>query len=288
MIILIIAFKRPRRIVSILETIREFLKEEDQVIISIDDYTSKNEWSLIEQEFKHLRITWIKNETKLGLEKHVIKACNYASNLGDFLYLEEDITISGTSLDYVRIVQRELTEDLKIRQVSLSSIEWNELDNRPFLENFNGLSFFLVKVSSSWGVFYKKEWWDEFIQYYQNKSTKFPHHELKKWKHSWKKYHISFLNTFNYYTLYPSEHLAIHEGKEGTNTKGHVKNFCRELSNDFNINQLNETLKNKEKISKFDINLQKEGPKKNSNSLEYTLRSIPLILIFKHLLKRYF
>lgn len=287
MTILILAYKRPQRVASIIDTVCKNLKIEDQIVVSIDDYYSIEDWSTLELRYKHIKITWIKNESKIGLEKHVIKACNYASKLDDFLYLEEDISVSDISLDFVRTVQKELTQDLKIRQVSLSSIEWNELDNRPFLQNFNGLSFFLAQVSSSWGVFYKKEWWNEFSLYYQNKSIDFPHYKLKEWKHSWKKYHITFLNTKNYYTLYPTEHMAIHEGKDGTNTKGHVKNFYRELSTEFQINQLKETLNNNEKISRFNVNLEKQGSKKVSDALEYTLRSIPLKLILKHLLKRY-
>lgn len=284
---LIVGYSRPNKILSILPIIMKNLHEGEKIIISIDDYYKNPIWLRIEERFHNHKIEWIKHSERLGLEKHVISACDLASKFGDFIFIEEDIQIADISIEFLRIINPLIDEKLKIRQISLSSIEWNELDGIPFIENLNGCNIFLSKVSTSWGVFYRKSWWEEFYDFYKNRNEIFPHNSLAKWKNSWKKYHFAFLNARGYYTLYPSEHLAIHQGKNGTNTSDHVRNFYRAISNDFMLETLEINLRHEEKIPRFDVNLQNEKLSWHRNSLHYFLRSVNLKDILTHLLKRY-
>lgn len=260
------------------------------IYISIDfNYKLHNDWKKLVLKYNLPPIKWIIHDRKLGLEKHIITACDLLSKKGDFLVLEEDIEISRIFLQYIKSINLNLPFDTLIRQVSLSSIEWNELNHEPFYPTSNGYPLFLTKLTSSWGVFYRKEWWIEFSEYYKlsNKKNLFPHKSIYKWKNSWKKFHLSFLNDNNYFVIYPIDHLAIHKGINGTHFKNFVHNFSKGLCESFNFQSVSHYLECLDYENYYDINLRHSKSKKNIDIKDYFLRSFPLKVIIKHLIKRF-
>ena len=286
--ILIIGYNRPNQVRSLIKTLLSINETYNNIYISVDFNNKKiRTWQSLKNEFNE--INWQLNDINLGLEKHIIQACDSMSNKGDFIFLEEDISISIKAIKFINEINNNLSKNSEIRQVSLSSLEWNELNKEPFYPITEGLPFFLTKVSSSWGVFYRSEWWNEFSEFYKvsKVENEFPHKSLYKWKKSWKKHHIKFINSKNYFVLYPSDHLAIHEGQNGTNLGKHIHNFSKEISESFNLSNIKEYIQNINYKNYYDINLKHSKAKSNINIQEYFLRSFPLLVIIKHLKNRY-
>jgi hypothetical protein len=192
------------------------------------------------------KVTIIERSINYGLLKTIIDGVTQIlDKFETAIVLEDDIIVSNQLLYYSHAVFSAYANSETIRQISFYSIDWNEFDDAPFWPNSGGLPVYFAESASSWGQGWRKEWWFEFYNWYQNnqdidfESIDLPETIYKWSKHSWKKYFNAFLVENNYLVIYPVDSYSLHIGEKGTNYSGVriIGNF-RKLTKYFHQNIL--------------------------------------------------
>lgn len=194
------------------------------LIVSIDHSSSQNEiyTSISDFHWSHGQFNIIKEQSNLGLKKHVLRCGDRVSNYDYIVLLEEDIIISPIFFDFAIPAIKLSQNDESIGGISLYTYIKNEDDKQAFHPLIDSYDNFYLQFPSSWGAIYTLEQWRDFVIWLNKNDCdsfndpKVPDYVCLWPKQSWKKHMVRFLVNNNKYFLYPRFSLASNPGIDGT------------------------------------------------------------------------
>ncbi len=239
----VVAYNRPNSLKRLLDSI-EFCSFEENVNLSIDirisiDYSGNDECLKIANNFnwKHGSLFVVQNQQNFGLKKHIIHVCNNSLEYDFFVVLEDDLIISPYFFIFiVKLVfeEIEIISDKNLAQISLYNPRISESLGLCWEPIQDGYQNYYLQTPSSWGQFYLRDHWIDFIKFYQNFdydfSIQLPEH-VRNWpsKSSWKKIFFQYILENNKFVFYPRFSLTSNIGDKGTHFHREVFDYRSSL-----------------------------------------------------------
>lgn len=221
--IVVIAFNRPKSLQRLLNSIAYALYPEKQInlTISIDGNTNTEVKNIAELfEWKHGNKEIIVQKQRLGLKQHICKVCDLAALKGDFIVLEDDISVSKYFYQFAVSAINFYREDTNVAGISLYSYSIAESCLMPFKSLKDEYDNYFIKFPSSWGQCFTTRQWNEF----RSNSLKINNTDIllpafiNDWKkNSWKKDFAAFMIQKNKFFVFPKISTTTNFSEKGTN-----------------------------------------------------------------------
>lgn len=163
--ILVLGFKRPDLIKSILTKLEQFSQKNVHVAIDIAHFGSEKQLNAETIQIANeicSRNNWklTINDLHKGLRKHVLESCSlFFQDYPSGIILEDDIEFN---LEFLQFVSKHL-EDYEKNQKIMSISGYNEISN-----SLIGSYSYLTSFSSSWGWATWRVEWEKFIRWLEN------------------------------------------------------------------------------------------------------------------------
>lgn len=181
------------------------------LILSID-YSGTDAVARMAEKFvwQHGEKRIIVHDKNIGLRNNIILCGDLSEQYDAVIVLEDDLLVSPLFFDYAVKAYDYYCEDNRIAGISLYAYNYTET-HRPFKPLTFGYDTYFMQWTSSWGQMWTRQQWKSFKEWYKQhendnslENFSIPQ-SVKRWKLSWKKYHIAYLSDTDKYFVYPSE-----------------------------------------------------------------------------------
>lgn len=224
-VICIVGYNRLLPLLNLISIVVELNKKNGNyldIIISLD-YSSEQENIYNEILKIKEKISIIRHKYNLGLKRHIISCGDLLldSDYDFLLLLEDDITLSINSFDYIK--KSLLMIDDNIAGISLYSYKRSEGDLLDFHPLEDGYDNYYLQFPSSWGQIWTTDMWKKFKSWFIKNDCDFFNDSMlpsyiNKWpKTSWKKHFLRYMVHNNKYFFYPRVSLTSNTGIDGEN-----------------------------------------------------------------------
>jgi glycosyltransferase involved in cell wall biosynthesis len=225
--IVVVTYNRPKSLQRLLKSLSSANYSGNHsinLIISVEGYASE-ECTFIAEKFKwgHGTLKVLRNTSKLGLKKHILKCGDLSANHDAIILLEDDIVVSPQFYQYAQSAYDFYKNDDRIAGIALYRPVFNEVACTPFEPIDDGNDVFFMQVPCSWGQLFTRKHWFNFTDYYNSRYDSSHSHSLPEavqlWPddESWKKTYYSYLTNSHLYFVYPRSGLSTNFGDSGVN-----------------------------------------------------------------------
>jgi hypothetical protein len=229
--IIIAAYNRPaslERLLYSLQSAHYFKKV--KLYISIDGGDNKETVAVAGNfVWKHGDKEIIKHVKNFGLRKHILFCGGISKQHDGIILLEDDLFVSPYFYNFAQTTAKYYEKDKNITGISLYTHAFNETAQLPFKPFDDGSDVFFLQIASSWGQYWSKHHWLNFIEWYEKKpdctfseNDNIPS-DIVRWpKTSWKKHFIKYMILNNLYFVYPRFSYTTNFGDIGVHHKGNA------------------------------------------------------------------
>lgn len=221
--ILVIAYNRPKSLKRLLDSIAlsEYPLGSINLVISIDGNENKEVKHIADLfDWKYGNKEIIVQSQRLGLKKHILIACDSAVLNGEFIVLEDDLSVSPFFYKYSMAALNYFRDDSTIAGISLYSYSIAESCLLPFSPLKDEFDNYFIKFPSSWGQCFTIEQWKEFKKFDRNEKANavdLPQY-INDWKgESWKKDFLTHMVFHDKYFVFPKVSLTTNFAEKGDN-----------------------------------------------------------------------
>jgi len=221
--ILVIAYNRPKSLKRLLDSIAlaKYADTNVGLIITIDGEGNKEVKSIADLfEWKYGTKEIIVQSQRLGLKKHILTACDNAALKGEFIVLEDDLSVSPFFYQYSISALNYFRGNSNIAGISLYAYSIAESCLLPFSPLEDKFDNYFMRFPSSWGQCFTPEQWKNFRNFDMEEkinALSYPPYILD-WKGgSWKKNFIAYMISQNKYFVFPKVSLTTNFAEKGSN-----------------------------------------------------------------------
>lgn len=206
--IVIPCYDRVDTLALLLESLSKAKYDRDvELIFSIDysgsdavyNYVSNFEWEFGKK-------TIIKYEENIGLRKNIISCGDLTSKHDAVIVLEDDLYVSPIFFDFASKACDYYWDEDRVAGISLYAYRESE-SRHEFYPIANGYDAYFMQWTSSWGQLWTRPQWESFKKWYDVQVEDLSNEPIpafvKRWRKSWKKYHITYLTKTDRYYVYP-------------------------------------------------------------------------------------
>ncbi|MBL92828.1 MAG: hypothetical protein CMH56_13570 [Myxococcales bacterium] len=164
--------------------------------------------------------TVLETDQPLGLRDNILRCGELTAKHQGIILLEDDLWVSPVFYEAAQQLFDGYHGQENIGAISLYGFRYNEHARRPFVPIADGHDVFFVQTSSSWGQIWWSEVWAPFKAFLESDIPTAPHNipaDIPHWPNSWKKDHIHFLATKDWYSVVPRTSFTTNMGDGGKN-----------------------------------------------------------------------
>lgn len=228
--ICVVTFNRLKSLKRLIKSI--YMAEYDSLdtydlIISIDYSGSDEIYNYCKSlNWNHGNLIIKQYKKNLGLKKHILKCGNYVQDYDGIVLLEDDLIVSKAYLSYIKQILPLCEKKDNVAGISLYTYECNEFADFRFfspLKIKNDIYF--MKIPSSWGEFWTKQQWNDFVMWMENKYEPSTSYDVpaavNNWgDQSWKKIFSYYMVQTDKYFIYPYYGYSTNMGDKGEHNVG--------------------------------------------------------------------
>lgn len=243
-----------------------------ELVFSIDYSGSDAVGNLVEGfEWPFGKKKIVRHEKNIGLRRNIISCGDMTDDYDAVIVLEDDLIVSPLFYDYAQMACDYYWDDEQIAGISLYNYRYSETLHE-FYPITMGYDTYFMQWTSSWGQLWTKRQWRDFKNWYnkcQEDLSDFPIPvKVKRWRNSWKKFHIAYLCDRDKYFVYPSVSYTTIKPSPGTHSGANYRSrFSMPLCINKCGNFIFQPLKGAYKYDSFfelkDLNINLNGKRVN-------------------------
>ena len=269
--IIVVACERTESLSRLLNSLNDsnYPCNDVELIISVDETGTNNNKNvkLLAENFvwKYGNKTVVHHEKNLGLRNHFIECADYSIKYNYAIVFEDDILPSPNYYNYTVQAIEKYKGDKRVIAISLYSPSWNVFSSKPFSPLIDDYDAYLSQIECSWGECYIGEEWTKFKEWYSKNDDdsiiidSVPK-DIFKWKKSYSKFIISYINQNNKYYVTPYKSLSTNYHDAGIHSSGNTNTYQVPIVTKSNINK------------KYDFPLFEDAVKYGTNYNNFELK----------------
>lgn len=160
----------------------------------------------------------VKHEKNIGLRNNILYCGDLTQRYDAVIILEDDLEVMPAFYHFAKSAAMFYDNDDRIAGISIYQYFLEEVSWGTFLPIYEGYDNYFIKWASSWGQLWTRKQWQAFRVWYntyQDISLARIPSKVKRWRKSWKKYYIAYLNDTNRYFVFPNRSFVYNGNKGG-------------------------------------------------------------------------
>lgn len=160
----------------------------------------------------------IKHDSNIGLRNNILYCGDLTQRYDAVIILEDDLEVMPAFYHFAKSAAVFYENDDRIAGISIYQYFLEEVSWGTFLPIYEGYDNYFIKWASSWGQLWTRNQWQSFRNWYnthQDISNAAIPSKVKRWKESWKKYFIAYLNDTKRYFVFPYRSFVYNGNKGG-------------------------------------------------------------------------
>ena len=164
----------------------------------------------------------IQHEKNLGIRDHILSCGDLTQTYDAVIVLEDDLRVSPDFYVYASNAAAHYSNEKAIAGISLYAYEYDEIGWFQFYPRHIGGDTYFLQWAASWGQLWTRGQWASFKAWYHPEKVltaiNMPDN-VKRWKHSWKKYYIAYLVEQNLFFAYPYRSYTTLRDEKGVHNQ---------------------------------------------------------------------